>query len=94
MKNDTKTGEKLTSCFKFDEFWPEHSKVSKNCTLMGSFWTKYIMFELQKYRGVMFHYTEEWCKIWGRTDLWFQKWHEEFGKSLSEHSKASKFYPK
>ena len=62
MKNNAKIGEKLTSCFKFDEFWPEHSKVSKNCTLMGSFWTKYIMFELQKYRGVKFHYTEEWCK--------------------------------
>ena len=33
---------------KFDEFWPEHSKISKICTLMGFFWTKYIMFELKK----------------------------------------------
>ena len=32
----------------FDEFWLEHSKVSKMCTLMGFFWTKYIMFELKK----------------------------------------------
>ena len=32
----------------FDEFWPEHSKISKICTLMGFFWTKYIMFELKK----------------------------------------------
>ena len=31
----------------FDEFWPEHSKISKICTLMGFFWTKY-MFELKK----------------------------------------------
>ena len=23
--------------------------------------------------------TEEWCKIWRKTDLCFQKWHEEFG---------------
>ena len=38
----------------FDEFWPEHSKISKICTLMGCFWPKYIMFELKKYRGVMF----------------------------------------
>ena len=22
----------------FNEFWPEHLKVSKICTLMGSFW--------------------------------------------------------
>ena len=32
----------------FDEFWPEHSKISKICTLMGCFWPKYIMFELKK----------------------------------------------
>ena len=38
----------------FDKFWPEYPKVSKICTLMGSFWSKYIMFELKKYRGVMF----------------------------------------
>ena len=49
---------------KFDEFWPEHSKVSKRCTLMGCFWTKYIMFEPKKYRGFMFHDTEEWWEIW------------------------------
>ena len=34
----------------FDKFWPEHSKISKICTLMGFFWTKYIMFDLKKYR--------------------------------------------
>ena len=32
----------------FDIFWPEHSKISKLCTLMSLFWTKYIMFELKK----------------------------------------------
>ena len=31
-----------------DKFSPEHSKISKNCTLMGCFWPKYIMFELKK----------------------------------------------
>ena len=31
-----------------DKFWPEHSKISKTCTLMGCFWPKYIMFELKK----------------------------------------------
>ena len=33
---------------KFDKFWPKHSKNSKNYTLMSCFWSKYIMFELQK----------------------------------------------
>ena len=32
----------------FDKFWPEHLKVSKMWTLIGCFWTKYIMFELKK----------------------------------------------
>ena len=32
----------------FDKFWPKHLKNSKNYTLMGWFWRKYIMFELKK----------------------------------------------
>ena len=44
-------------------------KSLKNCVLMGSLWTKYIMFELKMYRGVIFHETIEWCKIWRKTDL-------------------------
>ena len=32
----------------FDKFWPEHPKVSKIFTLIGSFWAKYIFFELKK----------------------------------------------
>ena len=31
---------------------------------MGSFWAKYILFELKKYRWVIFHNTEEWYKTW------------------------------
>ena len=70
--------------------WPEHSKVQRNCVLMGSSWPKYIMFELKQYRGVIFHDTEEWRKIWRKTDLCFEKWHEEFGKLSPEHFKVSK----
>ena len=74
----------------FDKFWPEHSKVSKILTLMGSFWAKYILCELKKYRGATIHDNEEWCKIWSKTDLLLRKWHEEFGKLSPEHSKVSK----
>ena len=74
----------------FDKFWPEHSKVTKTFTLMGSLWAKYILFELKKYRDVVFHNIEEWYKIWRKTDLRFGKWHEEFGKFSPEHSKVSK----
>ena len=57
----------------FENFWPKHSKVSKTCILMVSFWPKHIMFELKKYRAVMFDGTEDWSKIWRKTDLCFQK---------------------
>ena len=36
---------------------------------MGSFCPKYTRPELQKYRGVIFHDNEQWCKIWINTDL-------------------------
>ena len=57
---------------------------------MGSLWPKCIMFELKKYKWVIFHDAEEWCKIWRKTDLWFEKWHEEFGKFSLEQWKMSK----
>ena len=82
MKNDAKFEEELTCRFKIDltnwQFWPEHLKVSKMFTLMCSFWAKYILVELKRYRGFIFHDTEEWSKIWRKTDLWFGKWHGEF----------------
>ena len=56
----------------FDKFWPEHSKVSKISTWMRSFSAKYILFELEKYREVIFHDNEEWCKIWRGIELSFQ----------------------
>ena len=43
----------------FDEFWPEHLKISQIFILMGSFWAEYIFFELKKYWGVIFYETEE-----------------------------------
>ena len=74
----------------FDEFWHDHSKVSKIFTLNESFWPKYIMFQLRKYRGFSFMTLKCDAKIWRKTDLWFGKWHEEFGKFLPEHPKVSK----
>ena len=47
----------------FDEFWLEYLKVSNIYTLMDYFWPKYIMFDLKKYTGVIFHDTREWCKV-------------------------------
>ena len=49
LKRDAKFEEKLISCFKND----------KKVSLSGSFSAKYIMLELKKYEGVIFHATEE-----------------------------------
>ena len=64
----------------------------KTCTLIGSFCRKHVKIQMKKYRRVMFHDTEEWCKVWRKTDLWFQKRHEEFGEFSPKHSKAQKFH--
>ena len=55
------------------KFWPEYSRISETCTLMGWFWPKYIIFQLKKYRVVMFNGTQDWYKVWRKTDLCFQK---------------------
>ena len=40
------------------------------------------MFELTKQRRVIFggNHSEDWRKIWRKTDLCFQKWDEKFDK--------------
>ena len=85
----------------FDEFWPEHSKISKICTLMGCFWPKYIMFELEKYRGFMFEFTEYWCNIEGKPTCAFKNdmrnltnFHQSMFKSLKIGTLMGSFYPK
>ena len=76
----------------FDEFLPEHLKVSKIFILMCSFWAKYILFELKKHRGVIFHETEEGYKIWRGINLSFKNLHKEFVKFWPEHSKVTKIF--
>ena len=65
-------------------------KSLKIGTLMGSFWTKHITFELKKYRAFMFDSSEDWCKIWRKIDLRLPKWHEEFGNFSPKHLKNLK----
>ena len=48
------------------------------------------MFDLKTFSGVISHDTEVWCKSSRKTDLWFGKWHEEYGKFSPEQLKVSK----
>ena len=63
LKSDAKFKGQLTCGFKYDminfmKFYPTTQK-SKNLSLMGYFCPKYMKFELQKFRGVIFHDTEQ-----------------------------------
>ena len=71
VKNNAKFGEEQTCRFKIG---------MRNLTMGSFFEPKYILVELKEYRGVIFHETDKWCKIWRGIDLSFQNWHEEFDK--------------
>ena len=68
LKSDAKIKEKQTSNFKYDirnlvNFHPTTQKF-ENVTLTGCFCPKYKGLRQKKYRRVIFHDTEQWCKIW------------------------------
>ena len=95
LKRDTKFGEESTCRFKIGirnltNFDLSTQKSQKSFILIGSLWPKYILFELQKYRGIIFCDTEKICKFWRKTDLLFEKRLEKFGKFSPEHFKVSK----
>ena len=59
LKSDAKSKEKLTyDTRNLVKFHPTTQK-SQNLFSMDSFCPKYTSFELQKYRGVIFHDTEQ-----------------------------------
>ena len=77
LQRNTKFGEESICRFKIDirnlTNFDLKTRKSKKFVLIGSFWSRYMMLELQKYRGVIFHDSEELCKFWRKTDLWFEK---------------------
>ena len=99
LKSDVTFGEESTCHFKidiykeFDKFWHKHLKVSKIFTLMGFFWAKYILFQLKKYRGVIFRETEEGYTIWRGIACHFKiDIYKEFDKFWDEHLKVLKIF--
>ena len=71
----------------FGEFWPKHSKVSKISTLIGFFCWKYIMLDLEKYKGVMrnlanFHQRTWKCQNWDFDRILLYKTEYPWAKNL------------
>ena len=85
MQNLKKIWSVVSKWQEFGEFLPKHSQVSKICIFISSYCAKYLKFDLKKYRGVISHDTEEWCKIWRKTDMLFGKSNEEDGKFFPEY---------
>ena len=90
LKSDAKCKEKLTLGSKNDM---RNLVIILMCTvaspkiwtLMCYFCRNYIMFVPQKGRGVTCHSTEEWCKIWGGTDLCIGEFWPHTRKSQNLH---------
>ena len=69
------------------EFWPEHS-ILQNLHFDWFFLCNVYNVCHKKVQRSYLN-TEEWCKIWRKTDFWFGKW-QEFCRFLLEHLKVSK----
>ena len=92
-ESGAKFEEKLNFCFKKDKHLVSFNLSTKKSKKMHFDWSLlckvYNVWPKIVQRSI-FHDTEELCKIWRKTDLWFGKWHEEFSKFSSEHLKMSK----
>ena len=67
LTSDAKFKGKLACGFKYDMKdlvnFPPTTQKSESVTSIGYFCPKYMRIELKKYRGVFFHYNEQWYKI-------------------------------
>ena len=63
-------------------------KSLKICSLIGPFCAKYTTFDLKQRSYISWHWRV--MQNLRKTDLWFGKWHEGFGKFSPEHTKFSK----
>ena len=84
MKNDAKFEADLTCRFKTDmRIWQiltRALKILKNLHFHGLLLSKVYNVWAKKVQKSMFDSTEDWCKIWRKTELCFPKWYEDFGK--------------
>ena len=67
------------------------SRESENLNFDRTLFPKHTKIKMNKYRKVISHDTEEWCKVSRITDFWVQKCHEEFGEFSWEQWEVWKF---
>ena len=105
LKRDTKFKEKLTCGVRHDMSnlvnFHATTQKSENFFPIGSFIPNYTRFEIQKYRGVIFHDTEQLCKIWIKPDFVVSKMAWRLGRtfiraleSLKTFTLMGSFFPK
>ena len=75
----------------FMSFYPTTQK-SENFSSLGSFCPKYMKIWDKKYRGVIFHDTGQWCKIWINPDLVVSKMAWGIGWTFIRAHKSKKLY--
>ena len=94
MKNDTKLKKNwlvlLKLTWKVSQIWPRALESVNNLCFNWLLVTKVCNFWATKAQRSYLYDTEEWCEIWWKTELWFEKWHEKSGSFLPEHLKVSK----
>ena len=56
-------GKRSLSIYKFGEISPEQSKLFWKFTLWWASCKNYVKFQLKRYRKVICHDTEEWCRV-------------------------------
>ena len=65
-----------------------HLKFHQLCTLIDSFCWKCLKVKLKNI-AVMSHHSEDWSRIWRKTDLLLQRW-QKFGEFWPKHLIVSK----
>ena len=90
LKSDAKFKGKLTHGLKNDILnlvnFHASSWKSENLHFDGFLWSKAykILFE----KAIIYHDSDEWCKVWRKTGSWLQKWHYKFGNFNTSYGKS------
>ena len=84
LKADARFKEKMTGNLKNDirnlVNFHGNSQKSENLHFDELLFPVAYKVSAKKYRRVISHDTEDWSKLWIKTNFLFKKWHEEFGE--------------